>query len=204
MEGTMEKRTKKTSSLKSNPQKIKPIKLLEEGFSPELQSGIDSTVMAIRERLMGYFKGTYVESVAATNISLSTKSITTRRHYQVRNAQLKNTCYVAIDGLILLEVEKNPQKITLYMKTLRRSKPMTYICKEVEAFIGKYLRGVEVVYDQYNGTSNLSSPDDISLFINNKPRNNGSFYNTNIGYDPYITLSSERMHDLFTSLNTSI
>lgn len=177
----MEKRTKKTSSLKKDA----PTKLLDAGFDPKLQASIDSTVMAIREHLMDYFKGTHVESVTESNIRLAPKTIRTRRHYEIRNAQLKNTQYLSMAGLILLEVEKNPQKITFNGRTLKRSKAMEALAKEIEAFIGKYLRGVEVVWDNNTGDSEPHESTDVAYFTNNKPRNMGPV-------DPYSQLRGAR------------
>lgn len=112
-----------------------------------VDNGIKATILAIRERLMAYYKSNCVQYVVPNaNISATGYAIG-GRHAEQHTARLKERQIFSIRGHVLCTVEHHPDKITLHLGTLDRSVTMREVRKGVEMFLPKYLRGVIVETD---------------------------------------------------------
>lgn len=106
----------------------------------------DIVLMAIRERLMDYFKGWSGDRV----VDRSSVRITTidpdsmRFRYERREHEIHQPCLITLDGYEIGKVEKAPFKLSLDMDTLSRSPELRELTKNIKQFMSDYLPAVEV------------------------------------------------------------
>lgn len=110
--------------------------------------GIEATVMNIREALMGYYKGTCVDTLTTSgNIRLvKDYRISGRQHlYERRELELADKNILLIGDLKIFTLTHNPNKLVFY-SVLDRSPQLLEVKKGIEAFVDEFLMGVEKVY----------------------------------------------------------
>jgi hypothetical protein len=106
---------------------------------------IETTVMAIREVLMTYFKGSCVEFVTNSgDIYLSEKVMPRNYNYQRDIARLLDCRRLYIKGLPIMEVHKNENTVIYYDSILKRSPELRRIRKLLTKFIRAYLVSVKL------------------------------------------------------------
>lgn len=106
---------------------------------------LESTVMAIREHLMDYFKGTCIHRfVEKHNITMMNVSSPAREEYQYirRQAEAEAARVMYLDSAPILTVKLNPDRIIFNTKVLNRSPELRDVHKEIEAFMQEFLPGV--------------------------------------------------------------
>lgn len=110
--------------------------------------GIEITVMALRERIMDYFKGNCVESfVTCHEISMFNLSeqISSNYYYARREARNQQKTLLLLAGVPLLTLQHYPEQATFHIKVLRRSPELRQVEQELRQFFKQYLSGVEIV-----------------------------------------------------------
>lgn len=106
------------------------------------------TVMALRERIMEFFKGDCVKRLTDNN---NIRVVRTRDHeprgqfqYQRRVAESKNATMVFIGEAPLFTMELLPDTLTFHVGVATRSKELRFIYNELTIFMGRYLAGVDI------------------------------------------------------------
>lgn len=120
----------------------------------KLELGINTSVMAMREYLMSYFKGSCVREVSATiNLSWSyiDRDDRSNHQYRRREHELANPMRLLFYNVPLLEVHKHPNTVTFYPAVLSRSPEYQEIDTRLKTFFGKYLSGVELKENNTRG-----------------------------------------------------
>jgi len=106
----------------------------------------EATVMAIRESLMEYFKGSCVERVI-TNSNVRLSSVSNGTHgtfmYQRHYAAKENRCVLFIGSTPILTVRHLPDTVILHRSVLNRSREMREISGQIEEFLDEYLSAIE-------------------------------------------------------------
>lgn len=115
---------------------------------PELKSvdiGLESTIMAIREELMNYFKGSCVERFTTNrNVKLNGLSNYVRFDYQRRECdRMQQVKILSVGSLPLMRVSKSPFKVTFHTAVLNRSPQLRAVRQGVEDFLDEFLPSVE-------------------------------------------------------------
>ena len=106
---------------------------------------IETTVMAIREVLMTYFKGSCVESVTNRgDICLNEMVVPRNYNYQRDLAQLMDYRRLYIKGVAIMEVHKNENTVIYYDSILKRSPELRKVRKLLTKFIRTYLVSVKL------------------------------------------------------------
>lgn len=108
---------------------------------------ITPTVIAIREQLMEYFKGTCIERFTTNgSVRLRGDGSPQRYAYQRREFELALPSILWISDVPILSLNRNPESI-LFHSTLDRSPQFRAIKGEVNKFMHNYLAGVQVSYE---------------------------------------------------------
>lgn len=119
----------------------------------ELANSIETTVVAIREDLMSYFKGTCVDYMTDhTGLSLN-NGYASSYSFRYQRRQRENQEFkimVLGDRVPIFGLQKAPEKIIFYTGVLNRSKELRKVHELVDEFIRQYLRGVE--REEYHGS----------------------------------------------------
>lgn len=105
---------------------------------------IDATIMALREELMQYFKGTCIHRLTtADNISWRQARLQggNLHRYQRDQYESKNEKILFLGGVPILTVKHTPD-IVIFHKTLERSEQLRAIKVGLEEFFNNFLRGV--------------------------------------------------------------
>lgn len=106
------------------------------------------TIMAIRESLMRYFKGTCVEDMTqSANVRLRKDWTTqgTSHQYERLALEANNKCVLYCGDLKLFTVSSAPKKIVFY-SCLDRSPQLREVKKEIAEFMHDFLGAVDVSY----------------------------------------------------------
>ena len=110
------------------------------------QLDIQTTVMAVRECLMSYFKGTCIqELVEGHNVEIRSVS-NPRQQYQYQRMRLEAEypCTIYADTVAILDVNHLPDGIVFRKRGLAKSEKLTEVGEEIRRFVNKYLPAVEV------------------------------------------------------------
>lgn len=112
------------------------------------QLNIETTVMAIREEVMRYFKGGCVQRlIVNTNVKLkSHHSHNTTYQYQRQSIEDKRPMLLLIGNTPILSLEQAPDKIIFHKGVMSRSKQLQEVMKQLEKFTKDFLSGVERDY----------------------------------------------------------
>lgn len=165
--------------------------------------GLQATVMAIREEMMNYFKGTCVDRVTANRNVRLTRLPSDRLPYQYQRLELERKritgLYVADTLLFTLQLE--PDRV-LFGKELDRSPQLREVKKAVDKFMERYLAGVN--RDYYDGTPPQEVDDSELLTTRPRIRGSGTVY----GVDQFAMYEEAmreypRMRYTFTGFNTA-
>lgn len=111
---------------------------------------LETTVMALREEIMRYFKGTCIDRVT-TNRNVNTIPLSAERgqyQYQRIERDRQNSCGIYLEDVQLFRVQQSPEKIT-FTSELYRSPELTQVRKAIDKFMGRFLRSVEI--ERYEG-----------------------------------------------------
>jgi hypothetical protein len=111
---------------------------------------IETTVMALRETIMEYFKHTCIERLTS-DAGIQFKRIRateTRFQYQRREAEAQDRQVLYLSGLPILEVQRDPEKLVFYKTMLTRSKELRDVYQGLQNFMEKYLSAVTVEDDE--------------------------------------------------------
>lgn len=117
----------------------------------DVDLGIQTTVMAIRERLMEYFKGTCVERFTSdSNVQLVNANRGQRAEFQYLRQEVdkQRPTIVTLGGLPIMTVQLYPERVVFHDKLLDRSPELKKVRGGVEDFLKKYLNGVEVSHSK--------------------------------------------------------
>lgn len=144
-------------------------------------TAVDTTVMAIREDLMSYFKGDCLNRTVVSG-TITWRHFPSRDHYNHRYERLRdekeNRCKLSLRGVHLFTVQKLPYSITFHLNRLDRSKELQAVKAGVELFVSKHLRSVTV---KYVGAFTGEQVDDTELvglasIVKNRDVNTVPFY----------------------------
>lgn len=169
--------------------------------------GIDNstrlTIMAIREILMQYFKGTCVEIMTSSaNVQLirDWSNQGTSHQYERLANEANNKCVLRCGGVKLFTLSSTPKKIVFY-SCLDRSPQLREVKKEIAEFMHDFLGAVDVSYIH----KDVTEQDDSELMkltilrddeeerayqemVNIRPRMNAEWY---ARPSQYITISED-------------
>jgi hypothetical protein len=132
-------------------------------MEPSKIDGLETTMMAIREYLMTYYKGTCIESIVGeNNVRLRQEHIGTRelRAYQRNLSAQKNLKRLTIGDTTIATLQEVPCILTLHNTTLYRSPELREIRLKTLKFMGQYLRGVRIIE---KGSKRMGERDDSGL-----------------------------------------
>lgn len=115
--------------------------------SAGLDDGVTATTMAIRQRLMAYFKEHHEREPRGGNISWISERGPSDRHFERDSNQLEDPCGLLIGGHYLLSLRHEPDRVILHGGTLNRSKGMRQLKDKLQHFLHTYLPGVSVTED---------------------------------------------------------
>lgn len=107
---------------------------------------IEVTYMAIRERLMEYFKGTSVHRTVEHG-SLKLQEIPAGRlthQYQRFDRERDKPRVMVLQGLPLLELHASPATVVFYKTVMDRSPQLQELYKRIVEFFGTYLPHTKV------------------------------------------------------------
>lgn len=107
---------------------------------------VEFTVMAIRERVMEYYKGTCVNRMDNPhNIGLRIEdSAPARYNYQRQAIRQQDGQKMYIGNVWVASLQKSPHMMVLRNNKLQRSPQLEAVKAGVMDFMGRYLRAVEV------------------------------------------------------------
>lgn len=130
----------------------------------EIRHGIEATVMAFREHIMQYYKGTCIERVTNShNIGLiPMQSRSGRYQYQRVANSVRDKHVLALGNTHIGYVEKLPDAITFDLEKLSRSPQLRAVHKGLEKFMGRYLPSIQV---KTKGVANNREKDDSNLVL---------------------------------------
>lgn len=130
------------------------MKKLDENELVEL--GVMTHVMAVRECLMQYFKGTTVASLT-DNVNVWWDSIgyddEENHNYRRREHEMHSPMRLLMDGHPLLEVQHHPNIATLYPRILGRSDEYSQMGEHITKFFNRYLGSVELKENKTYGST---------------------------------------------------
>lgn len=112
---------------------------------------IQTTVMALREQLMEYFKGTCIERFTEnTNIRFINASTRGRANFSYlrREAENQRPMIVMLGGLPIMTVQRAPEVAVFHATLLTRSPQLRQVYQELKVFMDKYLGGVETKHSR--------------------------------------------------------
>jgi hypothetical protein len=107
---------------------------------------LEATVMLIREELMAYFKGSYVQRLTSgRNIELMGLDISDGPQRSRRWQQaFKDPRMLRLGGAPLMTLGKAPDRALLHSSVFNRSPQLRQLKPEVKKFFKRYLPGVDV------------------------------------------------------------
>jgi len=140
------------------------------GVKPKIEDGIQSTVMAIRESVMEYYKGTCIERLTDTNISRRGVHHNYHHLFERDNYALVDEQILRIGDTPIMNLKKNPDLTTLFGATLDRSKSFRAIRAGVETFFTKHLPNVALERSPEGSRSDWQR--DRKLVLSNVPTGN--------------------------------
>lgn len=109
------------------------------------------TTLAIREKLMEYYKGTCVErytrnpELRLTEVPFESDGRVYR--YQRQQWAIQNPNLLSIKYDPIGEVRKSPDTFTFYTSITQRSPELQQLQKNLEKFFKRYLGGIKLKYD---------------------------------------------------------
>lgn len=119
----------------------------KSGSVGSLDVGIQTTVMAIREELMDYFKGTCIQRVTENSgVRLSRVEEHLTYTYLRRDAENTRTARIYLKDVPILTVKSSPDKVIFHNFLLHRSPQLRKVKGGIEEFMNKFLMGVEKEY----------------------------------------------------------
>lgn len=149
----------------------------DNGLSAADTIGIETTMMAIREYVMGYYKGTCIEKVTGdNNISLRSPYMLEREPhaYQRQITKQKDIQYLQIADVLIATLQRMPLILTLHNTALHRSPELREIRLATLKFMHRYLRGVRIIE---KGSKRMGNKDDSKLVIQmSQPRERTNVY----------------------------
>jgi hypothetical protein len=148
------------------------MKKLDENELVEL--GVMTHVMAVRECLMQYFKGTTVASLA-DNVDVWWDSIgyddEENHNYRRREHEMRSPMRLLMNGSPLLEVQHHPNIATLYPRILGRSDEYSQMSEHITKFFNRYLGSVELKENKtYGSTGHRDGSSDKSQMLSTARR----------------------------------
>lgn len=135
-----------------------------------IADGIKHTVMAIREEMMEYFKGTCVSRLV-DNAGIYTDSISLQSNlrrpylYQRQNHEQDNPRRLYFGATALGEMHHNADTVSFYPAVMNRSPEFTAIHEQVNAFFSKYLQGVKLELNTTSDYNNASDGSDDKALV---------------------------------------
>lgn len=116
-------------------------------MATDTSDGVAITVVAIREKLMEYFKGSCVKSVTKdSNVRLMELNIGARGLSRAERWRLgyKRPMLLFIDNVPLATLGQEPDIITFHSSVMGRSKQLKDVHTHLKEFLTTYLPGVTV------------------------------------------------------------
>lgn len=126
-----------------------------------VDDGIKATVMALREHLMMYYKGTCIDRfVGNTNVIMRSESQRAPYQYMREINRGRDMHHLDIGVYRLLTLEKQPDTLTLHNTQLHNSPQFRAVREGILDFMGRYLRGIALVEV---GTKRIGKRDDSAI-----------------------------------------
>lgn len=106
---------------------------------------IETTVMALRERIVSYFNGSCVDMmVEAHNIAIHPMNAQNRYQYQRELIDVRNPSILWVGNAPIMEMWKNGNKVVYYDLVLKRSPELRIVRSKLTKFFREYLKDVKV------------------------------------------------------------
>jgi hypothetical protein len=151
-----------------------------------LNDDIQATIMALRQGLMQYFKGSAVDDVVRVNsLQWSSHNPHTQHRYQAEQNRFVNRLTVHLGHHPLLTVEHEPDSICLHLGTLDRSKVMRKIKQGIVSARNSYLTSVILSTDTVGNPQDWKGDKTLVTRPKYPPINRGAEDKTAI-YSYYI------------------
>lgn len=170
----------------------------------DYKQALETTVMAIREELMTYYKGDCVSRFTRTNVRCYDRRSDFNHLFERREEELHNEKWLMINGQAILKLSANPDRLSLCENVLDRSATLRDVKKAVLEFMHKYLQGVTIESNTEFDTETGSA--DRAAILQNSPSNNRrptSFFTT-MGYDAdFITMRPAALWERGTFIDPS-
>lgn len=105
---------------------------------------IETTLMAMREQIMEFFKGTCVKRVTKnSNVKLTSCERNGGYLYNRIAEESANAKVLLLGDVPIMTMRLNPHVATIHTKPLQRSKQLRQIKELLEKFFDEYLPGIE-------------------------------------------------------------
>lgn len=141
-----------------------------------MKDGVDVTVMAIREQLMLYFKGTCINRFSEIAVSVERDMSDEERQYQYQRRQnnlvAKSGLYFY--GSMIMRLERHPNRVTFYTNVFTRSICMVEVQERVKQFLETYLGSVELKEKDTFSLRDTNGTADAELFYSLGGGNNNT------------------------------
>lgn len=111
----------------------------------DLNIGVEMVVIAIREQLMLFFKGSCVEQLAAVDnlyISNVTNNPDSNLYYQRREIENRRERTIRLGNIHILTMHHNPDTIIFNATTMKRSAEFILLYQQLDKFLAEFLGGV--------------------------------------------------------------
>jgi hypothetical protein len=116
-------------------------------MATEQADGVTVTVMALRELLMQYFKGSCVQEMTTNSnarlyeLGQNQRGLSRAERWRL---SLKRPSILLLDNVPILSVGQEPDTVTMHVTVLNRSPQLKQVRKSLEKFLATYLPGVNV------------------------------------------------------------
>jgi hypothetical protein len=138
--------------------------------SNSLEEDVNTTVMALREALMDYFKGDTIRDLHINKRRLhwTSRGVNVNRTADRLENEIHNPRSLQLSGLEIFRVYKEPDEL-LILSSLDRSPELKAVAKGVKEFMSKYLTGVKVTTKKFTGTTKYKDRE-LIVDRNNEPQ----------------------------------
>lgn len=110
-------------------------------------SRLEPTIMAVREVLMDYFKGTCIRRMTtSSNVRLRRLGFSVRGVYRNERVdmELDNICVLYVGHVPIAKLGKNPARLVFLSTATKRSPQLRSLEYYVRKFAKEYLPGIEI------------------------------------------------------------
>lgn len=113
----------------------------------KLEIEVQTTVMAVREELMSYFKGGCVQKlIKGANVHTMPTRTNVGYDFQRRGVENARPSVIVANDIVIITMRYRPEKITFHQAGIDKNKLSREVGKRVEEFVKEYLGAIEVKF----------------------------------------------------------